>query len=93
MVVAISKKICDCYAHPCKFKYKMRSKGPIYNKFNSQLPRVIMFVYAIQFGRSIAYWKGLSDIFNFQMWPNEFQRKLFGHLNCQKTLFRASKKF
>ena len=32
MMVAISEKICDCYAHPCKVKYKMRPKGPIYNK-------------------------------------------------------------
>ena len=32
MVVAISKKRCGCYAHPCQAKYKMRPKGPIYNK-------------------------------------------------------------
>ena len=32
MVVAISEKRCDCYAYPCKSEYKMRPKGPIYNK-------------------------------------------------------------
>ena len=32
MVVAISEKRCCCYAHMCQDQYKMRPKGPIYNK-------------------------------------------------------------
>ena len=32
MVVAISEKRCGFYAHPCQAEYKMRPKGPIYNK-------------------------------------------------------------
>ena len=39
MVVAISEKRCDCYAHPCKDKYKMSPKGPIYNKDEGKNPK------------------------------------------------------
>ena len=37
MVVAISKK--RCYAHSCKGEYKMRPKGPIYNKNEGENPK------------------------------------------------------
>ena len=39
MAVAISEKRCDCYAHPCKDEYKMRPKGPIYNKHDGDNPK------------------------------------------------------
>ena len=39
MVVVISKKSCDCYTHPCKAEYKMRPKGPIYNKDEGKNPK------------------------------------------------------
>ena len=39
MVVVISKKRCGCYAHPFQDEYKMRPKGPIYNKDEGQNPK------------------------------------------------------
>ena len=39
MVVAISEKICGCYVHPFKYKYKMRPKGPIYNNNEGENPK------------------------------------------------------
>ena len=39
MVVAISEKRCGCYAHSCQAKYKMRPKGPIYNKDEGENPK------------------------------------------------------
>ena len=39
MVVAISEKRCDCYAHPYKTEYKMIPKGPIYNKNEGDNPK------------------------------------------------------
>ena len=39
MAVAIYEKRCDCYAHPYKDEYKMRSKGPIYNKDEGENPK------------------------------------------------------
>ena len=40
MVVAISEKRCGCYAHPCQVEYKMRPKGPIYNKNEGENPKI-----------------------------------------------------
>ena len=40
MEVAISDKRCDCYAHPCKCKYKMRRKGPIYSNNEGENPKI-----------------------------------------------------
>ena len=40
MVVAILEKRHDCYAHPCKAEYKMRPKGPIYNKDEGKTPKI-----------------------------------------------------
>ena len=39
MVVVISKKRCGCYTHPCQAKYKIRPKGPIYNKHEGDKPK------------------------------------------------------
>ena len=39
MVVSISEKRCGCYAHPCQAEYKMRTKGPIYNKHEGENPK------------------------------------------------------
>ena len=36
MVVAISKKRCGCYTNSCQDEYKMRPKGPIYNKHEGE---------------------------------------------------------
>ena len=36
MVVAISEKRCGFYAHLCQDEYKMRPKGPIYNKHEGE---------------------------------------------------------
>ena len=40
MVVAISKKRCGYYAHPCQAEYEMRPKRPIYNKNEVRTPKV-----------------------------------------------------
>ena len=40
MVVAISKKRRGYYTHPCQDGYKMRSKGPIYNKHEGENPKI-----------------------------------------------------
>ena len=40
MVVAISEKRCDCYTHPCKYEYKVRPKGPIYNKYDGENQKI-----------------------------------------------------
>ena len=40
MVVAISEKRRGCYAHPCQVEYKVRPKGPIYNKNEVRTPKV-----------------------------------------------------
>ena len=40
MVVAISEKRCGSYAHMCQDEYKMRPKGPIYNKNEVRTPKV-----------------------------------------------------
>ena len=40
MVVAISEKRYGCYAHPCQDEYKMRPKGPIYNKDEGENPKI-----------------------------------------------------
>ena len=39
MVVAISEKRCGYYAHPCQAEYKMRPKGPFYNKHEGENPK------------------------------------------------------
>ena len=39
MVVAISEKRCGYYAHLCQAEYKMRPKGPIYNKDEGENPK------------------------------------------------------
>ena len=39
MVVAICEKRCGCYAHPFQAEYKMRPKGPIYNKHEGENPK------------------------------------------------------
>ena len=39
MVVAIYVKRCGCYAHMCQDEYKMRPKGPIYNKNEGKNPK------------------------------------------------------
>ena len=39
MAVAISEKRCVCYAHSCQAEYKMRLKGPIYNKHEGENPK------------------------------------------------------
>ena len=39
MVVAISEKRCGYYTHMCQAKYKMRPKGPIYNKHEDENPK------------------------------------------------------
>ena len=39
MVVAISEKRRGCYAHLCQDEYKMRQKGPIYNKNEGENPK------------------------------------------------------
>ena len=39
MVVAIFEKRCCCGAHPCQDEYKMRPKGPIYNKNEGENPK------------------------------------------------------
>ena len=39
MTVVIFEKRCDYYAHPCKYEYKMRPKGPIYNKNEGGNPK------------------------------------------------------
>ena len=39
MVVAISEKIYDLYAHPCQDEYKMSPKGPIYTKNEGENPK------------------------------------------------------
>ena len=39
MVVAISKKRCGCYAHPCQDEYKMTPKFLIYNKNKVRTPK------------------------------------------------------
>ena len=39
MVVAISKKRYDRYAHLCQDEYKMRPKGPIYNNNEGENPK------------------------------------------------------
>ena len=39
MVVAISEKRCACYTHSCQVEYKMRPKGPIYNKNEVENPK------------------------------------------------------
>ena len=39
MVVAISEKRCGYYAHSCQAEYKMRPKGPIYNKYEVRTPK------------------------------------------------------
>ena len=36
MAVAISEKSGGCYAHLCQDEYKMRQKGPIYNKHEEE---------------------------------------------------------
>ena len=40
MVVPISKKRCGYYAHMCQDEYKMRPKGPIYNKNEARTPKL-----------------------------------------------------
>ena len=40
MVVAISEKRCGRYAHSCQDEYKMRPKGPIYNKDEGENPKI-----------------------------------------------------
>ena len=39
IVVAVSEKRCGCYAHMFQAKYKMRPKGPIYNKHEDENPK------------------------------------------------------
>ena len=39
MLVAISEKRFGCYAHLFQTKYKMRPKGPIYNKNKGENPK------------------------------------------------------
>ena len=39
MVVAISEKRCGFYAHPSQDEYKMKPKGPIYNKNEGKNPK------------------------------------------------------
>ena len=39
MAVAISKKRCYYYAHPCKAEHQMTPKGPIYNKDEGENPK------------------------------------------------------
>ena len=39
MVVAISKKICGCYAHSCQDNYRMRPKVPFYTKHEGVNPK------------------------------------------------------
>ena len=39
MVVAIYEKRCGCYGHLCQYEYKMRPKGPIYNKNEGENPK------------------------------------------------------
>ena len=39
MVVAISEKRCGCDAHLFQDEYKMRQKGPIYNKHEGENPK------------------------------------------------------
>ena len=39
MVVVISEKRCGYYAHLCQDEYKMRQKGPIYNKNEGKNPK------------------------------------------------------
>ena len=39
MVLAISKNRCGWYSHLCKDFYKMRPKGPIYNKNEARTPK------------------------------------------------------
>ena len=39
MVVSIYEERCCCYAHPCQDEYKMRPKGPIYNKNEVRNPK------------------------------------------------------
>ena len=40
MVAGISEKRCGCYSHPCQDEYKMRPKGPIYNKNEGENPKI-----------------------------------------------------
>ena len=39
MVVAIFEKRCGCYALSCQDEYKIRPKGPIYNKNEGENPK------------------------------------------------------
>ena len=39
MVVVVSEKRCDYYAHSCKIEYKMRPKGSIYNNNEGENPK------------------------------------------------------
>ena len=39
MVVATSENRCGCYAYSCQVEYKMRPKGPIYNKNEVRTPK------------------------------------------------------
>ena len=40
MVVAIFEKSCGCCTHLCQAEYKMRPKGPIYNKNKGENPKI-----------------------------------------------------
>ena len=40
MVVAISEKRCGCYTQLFQDEYRMRPKGPIYNKNENKNPKI-----------------------------------------------------
>ena len=44
MVVAISEKRCGCYTRLWQAEYKMRPKGPIYNKYEGEKPKGTKFI-------------------------------------------------
>ena len=67
-----------------------QSLRPQGGKLNSQLPGVITFAYDLRFGRLIAHWKGLSNIYNFwstkcilmaSIWPQIAKKCCLGPQN------------
>ena len=44
MVEAISEKRCGCYIRLWQAEYKMRPKGPIYNKYEGEKPKAPKFI-------------------------------------------------